>query len=118
MNAKTSLNYVYTVCYLYIHNTAAPNITGRSSTSFTVNWTTSDPNYNYTVIWTNLNTGVMDNFTVPVNTSSYTVTGLNGIDNYNVSVRATNSERINMSDPITVYGKNSVFYIANQFPLD
>ena len=118
VSAKTSLNCIHTVCYLYIHNTAAPTITGRSNTSFIVNWITSDPNYTYTVILTNLNTGVMNNFTVPVNTNSYNVIGLNGIDNYNVSIRANNSERINTSDPITVYGKNSVFAIANQFPLD
>ena len=52
----------------------------------------------------------MDNTTVPENTSSYTVTGLNGIDNYNVSVTANNSEGMMMSDTVTVYGKN---FIAN-----
>ena len=42
--------------------------------------------------------------TVTENTSSYNVTGLNGIDNYNVSV--INTCGMMMSDPITVYGKN------------
>ena len=91
----------------------APNITETtllSSTSFTVNWTITDPNDNYIIIWTNLNTGVMDNTTVSENISSYTVTGLNGIDNYNVSVTANNSEGMMMSDTVTVYGKN---FIAN-----
>ena len=44
--------------------------------------------------------------TVPENTNSYTVTGLNGIDNYIVTVTANDSCRMMMSDPITVYGKN------------
>ena len=42
-----------------------------------------------------------NNGTVVTNTSSYTVTGLNGIDNYNVSIN-TSEER---SSLITVYGK-------------
>ena len=49
----------------------------------------SDPNYSYTVIWTNITTGVVDNITVPENTNSYTVTGLSVNDNYNVSVAIT-----------------------------
>ena len=46
---------------------------------------------------------MISSMTVPENTSSYTVTGLNSIDNYNVTVTANNSCGM-MSDPITVYG--------------
>ena len=87
----------------------APTITvptSLSSTSFTVSWTITDPGHNYIVTWTNLLTGMMSSVTVPENTSSYLVTGLNGIDNYNVSVTANNSCGMMMSDPATVYGKN------------
>ena len=109
---------MYTLCtyvHIYVlHTTAppmtAPYITGTtplSSTSFTVNWTITDPSYNYTITWINLHTGMMEgSITVPGNTNSYTVTGLNGIDNCNVSVTANNSCGMMMSDPITVYGKN------------
>ena len=86
----------------------APNITGiilLSSTLFIVNWTITDPDHNYIVTWTNLHTGMMSSVTVPENTNSYMVTGLNGVDNYNVSVTANNSCGMIMSDPITVYGK-------------
>ena len=81
-------------------------VTPLSSTSFTVSWTITDPDCNYIITWTNLRTGVMDNVTVAKNTNSYTVTGLSGIDNYNVTVTANNSCGMMMSDPITVYGKN------------
>ena len=80
-------------------------VTPLSDTSFTVNWTTSDPSYSYTVIWINLSTGVMDNSTVPENTNSYTVTGLSDNDNYNVSITAVGVCGMITSDPITVYGK-------------
>ena len=105
---------------MLITHAAAPNITGTvllNSTSFTVNWTTSDPSYNYTVIWTNLvNTSVIDSFTVPENTSSYNVTGLNGVNNYNVSVRASNNTGgTSTSDPVTVYGKNLVGCLKCQY---
>ena len=87
----------------------APNITSvqqLSSTSFTVNWIPSDPNYNYTLLWTNLHTGVMYNRTVPGNTNSYTVTGLSGDVNYDVSVAAVNKCGMNISDPpVTVFGE-------------
>ena len=87
----------------------APTITGTTllnSTSFTVSWTISNNSYdNIIVILTNLRTGENSIITVPENTNSYTVTGLNGIDNYNVSVTAINSCGMMMSDPITVYGK-------------
>ena len=80
---------------------------------FTVYWTSSVVNDNYTVIWTNLHTGVMYNGTVPGNTNSYTVTGLSGDVNYNVSIAAVN--RCGMmapSDPVTVYGEyRYVYYI-------
>ena len=76
-----------------------------SNTSFTVNWTISDHNYSYTVIRTNLNTGVMNSFTVPENTNSYTVTGLSDNDNYNVRVIIVGVCGMIISDPITVYGQ-------------
>ena len=88
----------------------APTITGTtplSNTSFTVSWTISNINYDIIVILTNLRTGENTSITVLENTNNYTVTGLNGIDNYNVSVTANNSCGMMMSDPITVYGKNS-----------
>ena len=87
----------------------APNITAvtpLSSTSFTVSWTLTDPVHNYIITWTNLRTGMMDNMTVAENTNSYTVTGLSGMDSYNVTVTANNSCGMMMSDPTTVYGKN------------
>ena len=76
-----------------------------NSSSFTVNWTSSALNNNYTVIWTNLHTGVMYNKTVPGNTNSYTVTVLSGDVNYNVSVAAVNMCGMMTSDPVTVYGE-------------
>ena len=79
-------------------------VTPLSNTSFTVNWTISDPNYSYTVIWTNINTGVVDNITVPENTNSYTVTGSSVNDNYNVSVAIVGVCGMMTSDPITAYG--------------
>ena len=92
-----------------------PNITSVSPLSnslFTVNWTISDPNYSYTVIWTNLNTIVVDNFTVPENTNNYTVTGLNDTDSYIVSVAAVNMCGNITSDPITVTGEYVCTYIC------
>ena len=103
----------YVLCY---HNSACNLLSGSpsrppviaatplSNTSFIVNWSIPDPSYNYTVIWTNLNTGVMDNFTVLENTNSYTVTGLSDTDNYNVSVTAVGECGMMTSDFITVYG--------------
>ena len=76
-----------------------------SSTSFTVNWTLSAPNNNYTVIWANLHTGVMYNRTVPGSINSYTVTGLSGDVNYNVSVAAVNMCGMNESDFVLAFGK-------------
>ena len=101
---------------LYTTDPAAPTITGTtplSSTSFTVSWTITDPNHNYIITWTNLHTSMMEgSMTVPENTNSYTVTGLNGIDNYNVSVTANNSCGMMMSDPITVYGKDQYNHLS------
>ena len=92
----------------------APTVTVAplSSTSFTISWTITDADHNYIITWTNLRTGVMDSMTVSENTNSYTVTGLSGIDNYNVTVTANNSCGMMMSDPISVDGKN-VPYIGN-----
>ena len=81
-------------------------VTPLSSTSFTISWTITDPDHNYIITWTNLRTGLMDNMTVAENTNSYTVTGLSGIDNYNVTVTANNSCGMMMSDPISVDSKN------------
>ena len=80
-------------------------VTPLSNTSFTVNWIISDPNYNYTVIWTNLCTGVMDSYTVAENTNRYTVTGLSDNDNYNVSITAVGVCGMITSDPVTVYSE-------------
>ena len=80
-------------------------VTPLSNTSFTVNWIISDPNYNYTVTWTNLNTSVMDSYTVAENTNSYNVTGLSDNDNYNVTITAMGVCGMITSDPVTVYGE-------------
>ena len=89
----------------------APTITGAiplSSTSLTVRWTITDPDHNYIVTWTGMCPGIMDILSistiVPENTSSYMVTGLDGVSNYNVSVTANNSCGMMMSEPVTVYG--------------
>ena len=55
-------------------------------------------------MWTNLNTAVVDSFTVLENTNSYTVTGLSDTDNYNVSVVIIGLCGMMTSDLITVYG--------------
>ena len=73
-----------------------------SNTSFSVTWALSDPDYNYTVIWTNLNTSMMSNYAVPQNTSSCIVTGLSDIYNYSVSIAAVGVCGLTTSDPITV----------------
>ena len=113
---------MYICTYIIIHYTftappiTSPSITGitpLSSTSFTVSWTITDPDHNYIVTWTNLHTGMMSTVTVSENTNSYIVTGLNGMDNYNVSVTANNSCGMMMSDPATVYGKNTYIPLVN-----
>ena len=77
------------------------------NSSFTINWTVTNSSntHSYIITWTNLRTGDMDNITVPQNTTNYNVSGLNGVDNYNVSVAAYNKCGMNESDSITVYGK-------------
>ena len=57
------------------------------------------------MIWINLNTGVVHSNKLE-NTNSYTVTGLNDTDNYNVSVTAVGECGMMTSDLITVYGMN------------
>ena len=102
------------VCIHFTYFTAPPiaaptiTITPLSSTSFNVSWTITDPDHNYIITWTNLRTGKMDYVTIAENTNSYTVPGLSGIDNYNVTVTANNSCGMMMSDPITVYGRNII----------
>ena len=56
---------------------------------------------------------MMSSVTVPENTNSYMVTGLNGVDDCNVSVTASNSCEMMMSDPATVYGKNIFMYVCS-----
>ena len=56
---------------------------------------------------------MMSSVTVPENTNSYMVTGLNGVNNYNVSVTANNSCGMMMSDPVTVYGKSLMWWLAD-----
>ena len=101
------------------------SVTPLSSISFMITWNMSDSNYDYTVIWTNLNTGViysctiqnngngcvatdlsvMYSCTVQNNEVSCNVTDLSVDANYNVSVAAMNICGNKTSDPITVYGK-------------
>ena len=57
------------------------------------------------MIWTNLNTGVMDSYTVAENTNSYVVTGLSDIDNYNVIITAVGVCGMITNDPVIVYGE-------------
>ena len=82
--------------------------TNLTNISFTINWTITNSSniHNYTIAWTNLHTGDMDNMTVPENTTSYNVSGLNGTDNYNVSVAANDRCGMMESDSFTVYGKD------------
>ena len=77
-------------------------VTPLSNTSFFVNWTISNPDYNYTVIWTNLNTSVMSSYTVPRNTNSYIIKELSVNMEYNVSVAAIGVCGMMTSDPITI----------------
>ena len=100
--------YILVNFILTVPPMTAPTIntpTMLSSRSFTVSWTITDPDHNYIVTWTNLRTGMMRSVTVPENTNGYMVTGLNGVDNYNVSVTGNNSCGMMISDVITVYSK-------------
>ena len=54
------------------------------------------------VIWTNLNTSMMSNYTVPWNANSYIVTELSVNVNYNVSVAAIGVCGMMTSDPIAI----------------
>ena len=78
--------------------------------SFTINWTITNSNniHSYIITWSNLHSGDMDNIEVQGNIYSYEVTGLNGVNNYNVSVTAKNKCGMMESDPITVYGKDVI----------
>ena len=76
-------------------------VTPLSNGSFFVNWTISNPDYNHTVIWTNLNTSVMSNYTVQRNKNSYIIKELSANMNYNVSVAAIGVCGMMTSDPIT-----------------
>ena len=76
--------------------------------SCAIKWTIVNPSniHNYIITWTNLHNSDVDSIEVPGNTNSYEVTGMNGVDNYNVSVGAKNPCGVMESDSITVYGKN------------
>jgi len=118
-----NLAFMYPVTCLYYSHAVAGLPSGSlditviplSNTSFIVYWIaeTSDSNYSYsyTVTWTNLHTGVMNSFTVPENTNSYTVTGLSDNANYNVNITTVGVCGMITSDSITVYGKFVSMYI-------
>jgi len=77
-----------------------------SSTSFMINWTPQDPNYNYQISLINLrNSDQNRNKTVSAGESPVLVTGLSGDANYNVSVAAVNECGMNESNSATVYGE-------------
>ena len=81
-----------------------------SSTSFIISWTINNTNYDIIVILTNLRTEEVYIISVTeytLNANTYNVTeGLNGVDNYNVSVATINACGMMMSNTVTVYGKN------------
>ena len=115
--------YIFAIKYItYLILVIAPPMTAPTLTkpsnlmnkSFTVNWKIANSTniYSYIITWTNLRTGDMDNIEVQANTSSYVVTGLSGVDNYNASVTANNSCGIMKSDSITVYGKVILFTLV------
>ena len=104
------INNMYSILVI-VPPMTAPNLTiptNLMNTSFIINWTMTNPSNirSYLITWTNLRTGDMDNMTVPQNATNYNVSGLNGVDNYNVSVAACNKCGMNKSDSITVYGKH------------
>ena len=104
---------MYSVSYSGLPS-SPPNVTAvtpLSNMSFTINWTMSDPIYNYTVIWTNMNTNEMNSTTVPENTNSYNVTGLsdNSI-NYIVHVAAVNMCGNKPSNSVTVNSEFACMY--------
>ena len=59
-----------------------------------------------------MKTSEMNSTTVPENTNSYTVTGLNDNDNYSVSVAAVNMCGNMTSDPVTVNCEFAYMYIC------
>ena len=73
-----------------------------NTTSFVVNWTISDPSYSYTVILTNVNTGVTNSSIVPESTNNYTVAGLSNNNTYYVSVSVNVCGMMITSGSITV----------------
>ena len=103
---------IFAICiFVTVPPMTAPILTKpidlTSSLLFTITWTIANPSdtLSYIITWTNLRTDIV-NTTVLENTGSYEVTGLNGVDNYNVSVTAKNPCGVIESDPVTVYGKN------------
>ena len=76
--------------------------------SCAISWNITNPNnvHSYIITWTNLHNNEIDNIEVDGNTTSYGVTGFNGVDNYNVSVAAINPCGLMESDSITIYGKD------------
>ena len=113
LNVTTCNDPHYVLC---LHSGLPGNITISSliNGSFTINWTILDPSYSYTVIWTNLNTGVVDSFTAPQSINSYTVTELSDNDDYAVSIATVDVCRMMItSDPITIYGKNTCYKRSN-----
>ena len=80
----------------------------QSSRSFTVNWTSSNSIYNFQILLINLRIGTTESLddVLPPGATMLTVsTGLNGVDNYNVSVATVNVCGMTLSDPVTVYGE-------------
>jgi len=107
-NIQVSCNLVYSHAVAGLPSSSPDiTVTPLSNTSCIVNWTLSDPNYNYSyvVTWTNLRTGVMNNFIIPENTNNYTVAGLSDNTNYNVRITTVGVCGMITSDPITVYGE-------------
>ena len=110
----------YKCTLIYILCTTVPIVTAPTgiqpdvlcSTSFSVTWTITNPDYNYIVIWIDLHTNMMDCATVPENTNSYTIEGLSSPE-YNVTVGANNPCGIKWSDPMTVDCKNEYIQYTN-----
>ena len=105
LNVTTLTDFTFVICTIAAPMTAITRTIPVDTKSFTVNWEVTDSSHKYIITWTNLLTGVKENVTVAENTNEYKVTGLSGIDNYDVTVTAINSCGVMMSDPVTVYGK-------------
>ena len=96
------------MCILADPPNMAPTITlvqPLDRVSFSVYWISPDPSYMYQISWVNLNTNQRIDTIVSQRESTYTVTGLSGEDNYNVSVAAVNECGMMLSDAVTVYGE-------------